>query len=385
MNRAAVTALTAACTAAFLLTGPRTVRADVKIVSEVIVTKKPAPTDASASGDAAAAATPPAPITVSDTTYVTIFHGHKVRRETADGSRVVLYDCDANKVYALNPATKTYYVLPYDKAVDWSATLPDDVAQRMTLDRHLDFHEAKADDAVAPRTVAGLQAQPFVLDGTVTEKPKEREQQQQRRGGGGGGRRGGGGGGFPGGGFPLGLTQDPGGDGGDSGSGGYPSGGGGGGRYGGNRAPAGGKVDVAGDVWCVDATNVLPPNADGKKFDYDTLLAMIQQVTAGSAAPLDKPLIEAAGKKHLLPLSSHISVTRGPLPVSSSYIISEDPTDTSTPNAPPAQPAIEYSMEVKSIDTHAVDEDAHFAVPGDYLLVDAPPPSNPIPPAPAPQ
>ena len=70
-------------------------RADIKIVSEVTVTRQP---------DIGVG---PAPAE----TVMTFYKGRYARVEVAGGP-ITLYNGDAGRVYTLDPARKTYYVLP---------------------------------------------------------------------------------------------------------------------------------------------------------------------------------------------------------------------------------------------------------------------------------
>ena len=163
-----------------LLLGPvAAARADVKIVSEVNVTRQPDANDPSS---------PSFPETV--TTY---YKGRYARVEVAGGP-VTIYNADAGRVYTLDPDKKTYYVLPLKQVQEGETRLAAEEPAGANLDAKVDV---KPPDGAETRTIAGLIAKEYDVSGSIRVKPRE-------SGGGGllGGIFGGGGGGFPGGGFP---------------------------------------------------------------------------------------------------------------------------------------------------------------------------------------
>lgn len=330
--------------------------ADVKIVSEVNVTgslaraarQRTSPPDADDTGEAPQ----PPPIPKFPQTVTTYFKGKWARVEGKDGA-VTLYDSAANKVYVLDTAQKTYYVLSSRQALEEAGTpmleppmggtsgpMPSMGGRGMPsmhYDTKLKLDTEKSEDGKTEvtRSIAGKDAKKFLLTATVQMHPDE------EGGFGGGDRFPGGGGGFPGGGGGF-----PGGGGGFPGGGHHRHGGGGGFPGGGTSTRRERKlpsIAVTGEYWFVDVT-ALPGG------DKSPRLPLLTQTVALN--PLLKSLDGQLGKKKLIPLASRISVTVDRL------------------NGEAAEPTV-TTMEVKSITDGALD-DALFKTPSDYKKIDPP-------------
>ena len=240
--------------------------ADVKIVTDVTVTRQ-----STEGGDAGV------PATQTVTTY---YKGRYARVEVAGGP-VTLYNDDAGRVYTLDPAAKTYYVLPLKQVQEGQAGTD---SGNSNLDVKLDL---KSPDGAETRSYVGLTAKEYNVTGSISPAPRE-----ARSGGPLGGI-------FGGGGFPGGGGSFPGG-----GGGGHRGrrGGGGGGQRGGQGGQQAARTEISGEVWLSDAAK-LP---DDKKA---TALPSARLLFPGGGPAL-KPLTDALNKTKLLPLYSRITETR---------------------------------------------------------------------------
>ncbi len=376
LSRFGVTAATSVGVAAGLaLSGASGAYADVTIVSTVRITGIPTPKSAANTGvpSATAASAPgtqpapaPVPVVAAPTeinrTFTTYYKGDKARRESADGG-VVIYDKGADKVYTLDPASKTYYVVSFKEAMDNGGGLPGSVASRAEIDASVDLDDAKGDPD-SKRTIAGKDADKLSFFGTVSATAKAPERS---------------GGGFGGGGFPGGGGGFPGG-----GGGGFPGGGGGrrrGGGGGGGTGGGGGQrgtaarfahLSLSGNLWATDAVSLLP---NGKKDERELSIALLQQELP-DADPVLKPFASEMAKKKLIPMSSHISLRAYS---ATGQPIAFDPGTGNTIAVPNTSDPLVVEMEVKSIDTKVALDDGLFKLPAGYDRVDPPTPLPAIP------
>ena len=292
-------------------------RADVKIVSDVTQTRQP-------DGGAADPA--------SQNTVTTYYKARRARVDVEGGTET-LYNADSERVYVLDPAKRTYYVLPL-KQVQEGRAWPDAAeTEGENLEAKVDL---KSPDGAETRTIAGLVAKEYDVSGSVGVKPRD-------SGGGGllgGIFGGGGGGGFPGG-----------------GGGHHRRGGGGGGGQRGERPP---QTEISGEVWLSDAA-ALP---DDKKA---TALPTAQQLVFGGGPAL-KPLTDSLNKKKRLPLYSRITLTRTARR-SRGYNGGDEGGQDSTQAAP--EQTITTTTQVKSFFEGTVD-DSLFQLPSGYVQVDPP-------------
>ena len=297
-------------------------RADVKIVSEVTVTRQP---------DRGVG---PAPAE----TVTTYYKGRFARVEVAGGP-ITLYNDDSDRVYTLDPAKKTYYVLPLKQVQEGQAVAG---SEDSNLEVKVDL---KSPDGAETRTFAGLTAKEYDVSGSISPKPRE------GRSGGPLGGIFGGGGGFPGGG------------------GGFPGGGGHRGRRGGGGGQGGGqygrqspRTEISGEVWLSDAAK-LP---DDKKA---TTLPTAQQLFFGGGPAL-KPLTDSLNKKKLLPLYSRITETRA-----ARRARGADQADGGQGMQASPEQTVTTATQVTSFSQGMLD-DALFQLPSGYTQVDPPLPSQ---------
>jgi len=295
-------------------------RADVQIVSEITVI-----------GNSDSNATVPA----SPETITTDYKGNQARTEILGGP-IALFDLGKDKVYRLDPAKKTYYVLPLKKMEEEQNQMPGRMAGRMQAEAQTDL---KLPDTVETKTIAGVTAKKYDLSGSIRLKPKQS--------GNFGGFSGGGifGSGFPG------------------GSGGFPGGGGGShhGRHGGGRSGRQMPVtEISGEVWLADAVK-LP---EDKKA---SALPSVQALIFG-ADPALKSFSDALDKGKLLPLSSTITITRD-----ARQPRGDDQSDSGSGNDAETGSAtiITTTMQVKSLSQETLPETL-FQVPSGYTQVDPP-------------
>ena len=293
--------------------------ADVKIVSEVTVTRQP-------DYNAADSRSPET---------VTTYYKGRLARVDVTGGAVTLYNGDSGRVYTLDPAKKTYYVLPLKQVQEGRAGAE---AQDANLDVKVDL---KSPDGAETRTYAGLTAKEYDVSGSIGVKPRES---------GGGGLLGGifGGGGFPGGG------------GGFPGGGGHHGrrGGGGGGRGGGGGGRQSPTTQISGEVWLSDAAK-LP---DDKKA---TALPAAQELLSGGGPAL-KPLTDGLNKKKLLPLYSRITLTRA-----ARRARGADQADGGQGTEASPEQTVTTATQVKSFSQGTLD-DGLFQLPSGYTQVDPP-------------
>jgi hypothetical protein len=291
---------------------------DVKIVSTVTVT----------GGDANAAS---APMIV--TAY---YQGGRARVESPIGT--LIYDGDGGKVYHLDPVQKSFFVVPYAKALEPGSSA---TGKAPRIDASVDVTQTE-DTAADTQTLAGQQARKYLVSGTAKV-----ESSGGNRGGGGGRRRhggfgfpgGGGGGGYPGGG----------------GGGGYPGGGGGGsypgggGNDGGGYGRRGAATTVTGEVWLSDAVK-LPDDKKASLFPSVSFLA-------SDGSPLFKTLSDKLSKSGSIPLKSSLTVNR--VQPGLNEVNSDNGSGTTT------------TTEVTAIALDPLDS-ALFKVPNDYTQVNPP-------------
>lgn len=309
-----------------LVLGPvAAAHADVKIVSEVNVTRQPD------SGG------PPSPLFPE--TVTTYYKGRYARVEVTGGP-VTIYNADSGRVYTLDPDKKTYYVLPLKQVQEGETRLASQEPAGADLDAKVDV---KSPDGAETRTIAGLIAKEYDVSGSIRVKPRDS---------GGGGLLGG----IFGGGFPGGGGGFPGGGGGHRGR----RGGGGGGRGGGGQGRQSPSTQISGEVWLSDALK-LP---DDKKA---TALPTVQEIVFGGGPAL-KPLTDDLDKKKLLPLYSRITLTRTTRRSRGSDEGGQDSGET------PAEQTTSTTVQVKSLSREPV-PDALFQVPPAYTQVDPPAPS----------
>ena len=298
-------------------------RADVKIVSQITVTRQP---------DNGAAAAPE-----MVTSY---YKGRRARVEVAGGP-VTLYNADSERVYTLDPIKKTYYVLPAKQVQEGRAESSGAGSKGENLDVKVDL---KSPDGAETRTISGLIAKEYDVSGSISTKPRES---------GGGGLLGGifGGGGFPGGGFP---------GGGFPGGGGHHGrrGGGGGGRGGGQGGRQSPTTQISGEVWLSDAAR-LP---DDKKA---TALPVARLLLFGNSPAL-KPLTDSLNKKKLLPLYSRITLTQ---PARRARGAGE--ADGGQGTQASSEQTVTTATQVKSFSQETLD-DSLFLLPPSYTQVDPP-------------
>jgi hypothetical protein len=342
-----------------LLALPLPARADVKIVSEVKV---------SSGGEQSPSSTR------IQTTY---YKGRKARLESADGT-IILYDREADKVYTVSPAQKTYYVQSFKDALKADSQLPETLKKQVSVETKVDLDEVK-DSVDQKRSVAGREANRYTLFSTIAFNPKTTTS-AARPGGGGGFPGGGGGGGFPGGG-----RRGGGGGGGfpgGGGGGGMPPGGGGGGMPpgGGGTPPGGGAMvqiprsSLSGNVWVTDALSLLP---NGKKDEKEMVSVLLRQ-TLPANSPALGDMADRLAKKHLLPLASHIIVRTSDAnnPSGGNGGTSGNAGNGNTG----AQSPLVIQMAVTSIETGTTLSEDIFRLPDGYERIE--PPTMPIPTSP---
>ncbi len=292
-------------------------RADVKIVSDVTVTRQ-----SSDGGDSGV------PATQTVTTY---YKGRYARVEVAGGP-VTLYNDDAGRVYTLDPAARTYYVLPL-KQVQEGQGLAD--AGDSNLDVKVDL---KSPDGAETRPYVGLTAKEYNVTGSISARPRE-------------GRSGGPLGGIFGGGFPGGGGGFPGG----GGRRGRRGGGGTEGRQGGGQAA---RTEITGEVWLSDAAR-LP---DDKKA---TALPSARLLFAGGGPAL-KPLTDDLNKMKLLPLYSRITEIRA-----ARRARGANQADGGQPASASPERTETTATQVTAFSQAPLD-DALFQLPAGYTQVDPP-------------
>lgn len=293
--------------------------ADVKIVSDVTVTRQ-----STEGGDAGV------PATQTVTTY---YKGRYARVEVAGGP-VTLYNDDAGRVYTLDPAAKTYYVLPLKQVQEGQAG-----TDSGNLDVNLNL---KSPDGAETRPYVGLTAKEYNVTGSISARSRE-----NRSGGPLGGILGGGG-------FPEGGGGFPGGGGGHRGR----RGGGGGGQRGGQGGGQAARTEISGEVWLSDAVR-LP---DDKKA---TALPTARLLFSGGGPAL-KPLTDDLNKTKLLPLYSRINETRA-----ARRARGADQADGGQPASASPERTVTTATQVTAFSQASLD-DALFQLPAGYTQVDPP-------------
>jgi hypothetical protein len=353
---------------------PMPAHADLKIVSEVSVTrsspqsqeKKPNDSSPASSQDSVTQGSslttphpsPDAEASRSPRTVTTYYKGSQARVEAADGG-VTIYDLAAGKLYTLHPTDRTYGVASLQSILAQGPDISSSSSKngRMRLESKVSL---KQDKAAGKKTIAGREAVRYTLTGSAAV---------QRSSGGGfgrggfpGGRRFPRGGRFPGGGFPGGGFPGGGFPGGGFQRGGFPGGGfpGGDNSDASGREPGGGDVSeggrgagrrgmpsmqLEGEYWIA-----APPL--GSKVKNALLPTVAQSVPAG---PFLSPLEERLARLKGFPVASKVTAT------------------TSTPRSQ-SSTTITTTMEVKSISDDTLDASL-FKVPADYRQVDPEPSS----------
>jgi hypothetical protein len=324
---------------------PAPARADLKIVTEVTVTRSPPDSSAESKPGASAPASstdkaspliPPRPESPAAPAKLvtTYYQGQSARVEAADGS-VTIYDRAKENVYTLHPADKTYSLIALKKMLEQEPSLISRQASngRMKLETKVDL---TADKEASKKTFAGREAIRYTLTGSASVKRETRS--GFGRGGFPGGGRFPGRGRFPGGGFPGGYFQ--GGYSEDGDSGGY----GRRGRRSGSMGQGMPSMQIEGEYWIADAPSL------GTKMKDALLPSFIETVPAG---PFVSPLKDKLAKIKGFPVSSRVSVTS-----------TNRRSDTTT--------SITTTTEVKSITDGPLDA-VLFQVPNDYKKVDVPP------------
>ena len=273
--------------------------------------------------------------------YTTYFKGRKARRESADGKSIVIYDRDADKVYTLDPTAKTYYSVSYTSLIGDNA---DQNAGPFQTTSKLNLKSPTA----GAGTVGGIATRDFGVDGTLTMTPPA--------GGFGGGRRGGQAQGGA-------ATATP--QGGNAGA--TDPNAQGGRRGGGFGGFAGITTAVTGSISLASAAAVLPTELSGAAYDRTLSLPLIDQVLPANNQ-MFKPLVASIARQQGIPLGAKITMQRT---IQMAPAMANGNTDT-TAQTPPTVPPTTITMEVQSVDKTATLEDALFAVPTDYKVVDAP-------------
>ncbi len=322
-------------------------RADVKIVSKVTTTGQAGfggfGGGRRGGGQGGQQTAAPSPTQM----YTTYFKGRKARRESADGSTVVIYDRDADKVYTLDPKAKTYYSVTYTSLIGDNADQnagPFQTTSKLNL----------KDPTAGAGTVGGIATRDFSVDGTLTMTPPA--------GGFWGGRRGA----QAQGGAATATPQD-----GNAGATDpNAQNGAQGGRWGGGFGGFTGLTTaVTGSISLASAAAVLPTELSGAAYDRTLSLPLIDQVLPANNQ-MFKPLVNSIARQQGIPLGAKITMQRT---IQMAPAAANGNADTAA-QAPPTIPPTTITMEVQSVDKTAALEDVLFAVPTDYKIVDAPTP-----------
>jgi hypothetical protein len=342
------------------VTASRPASADLEVVSEVHVTPP-----AAATGNAT-----PNPATSAPVAFTTYFKGRRARLTRGDNTTVTIFDRDADRVYTLDPANKTYYVRSFKDAFRVGSTLPDAISSRFDLDTDIKLEEAKKGEnsaAVASggvggsetQTIAGREAEDFTLSGYAALKPKETAHY---------------GNGGMGGGFPSGGSSGGGHHHGGMG-GGFPSGG----KSGGSRPTSasgrsGQRLNVDGDVYTVDAEKLLP---NGKKDEKEMSLAVVTQMLPGGS-PLLEDLAKQLARKGRFPLASTVTLRPAVERLASDTNAAGSTNAPGFPAPGPVPPATVIHMAITSLRTDVTLDEGLFTLPTDYQKVDPPAPTSPF-------
>jgi len=292
--------------------------------------------------------------------------------ETAP-TTVLLYDGVAQKVVTLNMAAKTYYVESYKEAIDGERKAPADnggnaggggFASRMTFSGGVDLKAARANNDYVSKEIGGVSNRQYLVTGSVAM------QFNAPPGGAMNGAPGGNGGGVPGG--NAGGAMGGGNPNGGNGGGATPNGGmGQGGGFGGRQRRNGGQggqpggggftppsLGVTGEVWYSDGTALF---AAGRDTPVAAVYRLMLPDNAGPfGGSLTKPLVTQLKNRKSLPGESTIS-----LKMSAGFA---RPGGEAAPEPTP----LTTHLTVKETKTDAVLEDALFALPTDFKLVDPP-------------
>lgn len=304
-----------------------TARADVKIVSKVTTTgglggggfggfRRGGDNE----GGQAAPQVAPSPTQ----TYTTYFKGRKARRESADGSRVVIYDRDADKIYTIDPKAKTYYVVDYRSVIGDDAAPANNFMRQQTK---VSLREPTASGAAT--NIGGVAARDFTVDGSQTITINTAVF----------GRRGN-------------NTQ------------------GGNTQNNDRRGGFGGmSTAITGNISLASAAAVLPTELSSVPYDRTLVLPLLEQLQP-IGDQIFKPLVTSIARQQSVPLAAKISLQR--------TIQRTAPANNAGETAPPTPtlPPTVVTMEVQSIDRTATLDNALFTVPADFTAVAAPQPRN---------
>jgi hypothetical protein len=283
----------------------------------------------------------PAPQTVAPSagqTYTTYFKGRKARRESADGSSVVIYDRDADKIYTLDPKAKTYYAVDYKSVI---GAEPAPANSPIRQETKISLREPTAGTAVA--TVGGVTAREFTVDGSQ-KMTINTAMFAGRRGGTAGGAQGG--------------TAQGGDNGQDRG------------RRGGFGGFGGFSTAISGSISLAGAASVLPTELSGAPYDRTLVLPLLDQLQQ-VGNQIFQPLLTSIARQQSVPLAAKITLQRT---IQMTAPANNTGGDAPAAAAPPTIPPTVLTMEVQSIDRTATLDSALFTVPADFKMVDAPQP-----------
>jgi hypothetical protein len=263
-------------------------------------------------------------------TYTTYFKGRKARRESADGTLVVIYDREADKIHTLDPKAKTYYSTDYKSVLGETPTPANSPIRQETK---LSLKEAAAG---AGTTIGGVAAREFTVDGSQTMTMNR---------GGFAGRRGG-------------NTQRGNAQGGVNGQGAE--------RQSSFGGFGGVSTAITGSISMASPAVVLTPEIAGASYDRTLLLPLLDQLQP-LGNQIFQPLISTIARQQSVPLAAEITLQR-----TIQMIPPADNTGANTPAARPTLPATTVTMEVQSIDKTAALDNALFTVPADFTMVEVP-------------
>jgi hypothetical protein len=147
----------------------RSVRADVKIVTEIKITGY---VESSGGLSESFPWTPDdGSLEASNRTHtVTAYYKDKMARTETDSGQVTLYDAAAKKIYRINPTLKTYTVTPLNAALKPPPPQNTSMPEGANVDTAVDLDATRE-----TRAVVGQQVRKYMIDGyirTVIERPE---------------------------------------------------------------------------------------------------------------------------------------------------------------------------------------------------------------------